>query len=94
MRITYILTTILMITLYLLMYKKEEKKNLINEIIISFVLILASNIIVCTILSFIEIKTTLVSLSVINIILSLIFGYKIKKADMYPLFYFTLYLLY
>lgn len=79
MRITYILTTILMITLYLLMYKKEEKKNLINEIIISFVLILASNIIVCTILSFIEIKTTLVSLSVINIILSLIFGYKIKK---------------
>lgn len=67
MNIIYIITTILLLVSYLLMPKKEEKSNLIHSIIISTILLLTYNIFIVQIMFFIHLKSTLLNLSIINI---------------------------
>ena len=79
MSIIYILTIISIITLNMLIYKKEEKLNLISWLIISIGILINYNICICVILSFLKIKSTLITLSIMNIIISILLGIKIKK---------------
>ena len=71
MNIIYIITSILLITSYLLIKKKEEKQNIVYSIIISVIIFLTYNIFVCTIMFFAKIRSTLLSLSIFNIIFSI-----------------------
>ena len=79
MNIIYILTLLTLITVFILKSKKEEKENLLKWLFISIVVILCYNIFVCVVLSFLQIKTNLISLSIINIIITIIFGIIIYK---------------
>ena len=72
MNIIYIITSIILVTSYLLIPKKEEKQNLIHSIIISTIIFLAYNIFICTIMFFINIKSNLLNLSIVNIIFSIL----------------------
>ena len=79
MNIIYTLSTILIIGLHMLIYKKEEKQNLFKFIVINIALLLCYNIVICVILSFIKIKCTLAILSIVNFIVSITLGAKIFK---------------
>lgn len=79
MNIFYILTIILMFILHILIYKKEEKQNLLKWIGISISLFLCYNIFICVVMSFMKIKSTLLTLSISNTIVSILLGIKIYK---------------
>lgn len=79
MNIIYLITVFLMIILHILIYKKEEKQNLLKWIAITIMINFCYNIFICVILSFIKIKSTLITLSILNIIISIILGIKIYK---------------
>lgn len=86
MNIIYLLTVILIVGLHMLIYKKEEKQNFLKFFAITICLLLCYNIVICVILSFIKIKSTLITLSIINIIISVLLGLKIfldKKIQKY-----------
>ena len=88
MNIIYIITSILLITSYLLIKKKEEKQNIVYSIIISVIIFLTYNIFVCTIMFFAKIRSTLLSLSIFNIIFSILpiyFMVKNKEVQKYYL---------
>ncbi len=79
MSIIYLITVLIMIILHILIYKKEEKQNLLKWIAITIVINLCYNIFICVILSFIKISSTLITLSIINTIISILLGIKIYK---------------
>ncbi len=79
MNIIYLIITFIMIILHILIYKKEEKQNLLKWIAITIVINFCYNIFICVILSFIKIPSTLITLSILNTIISIILGIKIYK---------------
>lgn len=79
MSIVYVLTIILIIGLHMLIYKKEEKENFLKFLILTNALMLCYNIVICVILSFIKIKCTLSTLSIVNIMTIVALGLKIFK---------------
>lgn len=79
MNIVYVLSIILIIGLHMLIYKKEEKQNLLKFLEITIAMLLCYNIVICVILSFVKIKCTLMTLSIINFIVSVTLGIKILK---------------
>lgn len=81
MSIIYVLTIVLVISLHMLIYKKEEKLNFISWLIISIGLLISYNICVCVILSFLKIKSTLITLSIVNSVVIFLLGIKIKEDD-------------
>jgi len=88
MNLIYILTIILMFFLHMLIYKKEEKQNLLKWIAISIMIFLCYNIFICVIMSILGIKSTIISLVTINIILDILLGIKIvrdKKTQKYDI---------
>ena len=87
MNIIYVITAIILIISYLLMKKKEEKQNIIYSIIISVIIFLAYNIFICTIMFFINIKSTLLNLSITNLIFASMPIYQIKKSKKIQKYY-------
>lgn len=86
MSIIYIFSLIILVVSYLLVYKREEKQNLVFSIIISGILLIGYNIVICTFMYFLYIKSTLLNLSICNIIISIIpiiFIIKTKKIQKY-----------
>ena len=86
MRILYSLTSIGIIILHILLYKKEEKQNILKWIVIDFVLYVTYLICICVIMSLIKIPITLETLSIVNSLISVIFIIKIiqhKKIQKY-----------
>lgn len=79
MNIIYILTTMSIIILHMLLYKKEEKQNFLKYIILTLGITLCYNIVTCVILSFLKIKCTLVILSIWNVLFGILLGLKIFK---------------
>lgn len=79
MNIVYVFTVLLIIGLHMLIYKKEEKQNLLKILAISIGLLLCYNIVICVILSFIKIKSSLTILTIINVLVSIVLGLKIIK---------------
>ena len=57
MNIIYIFTLIVLFISYLLVYKKEEKSNLLFSIVINSILLIGYNIVICTVMYFISIKS-------------------------------------
>lgn len=79
MNIIYGLTIILMIILYILIYKTDKKQNILKWIGISIIILLCYNIFICVIMSFIKIPSTIMNLFIINTIINIILGVKICK---------------
>ena len=82
MNIIYILTIVILFILFILKFKKEERQNIVKWLTIDTILLMCYNIVICVILSFINIKSTLFNLSVVNILFALFLGiliYKEKK---------------
>lgn len=79
MGILYCITVILMLTGFILFKKSDKKLNLINWGILSLITYLAFNICVCMVFGALNITTNLVFLSIINLIVSIVFGVKIYK---------------
>lgn len=71
MPIIYIVSIIILFTLTILLKKSEGKLEIIKAVTINLVLLLAYNTFVCYILNLINIPITLISLSIINFIISI-----------------------
>ena len=69
--IIYIFSFILLISSFLLIKKSNKKLNIIKWVFITFVLIFCLNSVIVFILSYIGIKSNLITISIIYIILSL-----------------------
>lgn len=100
MPIVYTISILILFTLVILQKKSEKKLEITKAIIITLVLTLAYNTFVCYILNLINIPITLLSLSVINIIISIILianiiktreiqKYKISKENIIVIILFT-----
>lgn len=79
MSVIYMLTIVLIISLHMLLYKKEERQNFLSWFIITIELLICYNICICVISSFIKIKSTLATMSIINSITIFLLGVKIYK---------------
>lgn len=79
MGIFYILTVIAMITTFVLLKKSEKKQNLISFLILSVICYLGFNILVCMVFGVLNITTSLLFLSVANLIVTSGLGFKIYK---------------
>lgn len=86
--IIYIISTLMLFVTYMCIEKSKEKIELIKSTIIAMVLLIAYNGFVCYILNLINIPITLVSLSVVNFIISilmLVLILKNKKLQKYKI---------
>lgn len=86
MNIFYIVTALLVLIMQILIKKNDEKESLIKWITFSMLIFMAYNIGIVVVMSFFNIKSTLINLSIINIITSVILGFKIysdKKIQKY-----------
>lgn len=79
MPIIYTISTILVFLLAVILKKTEEKIEIVKTLSLTLILELAYNCIVCYILNLTNIPITLTTLTVVNIIVSLIIGFKILK---------------
>lgn len=77
MNIFYIITALLVLIMQILIKKNDEKESLIKWITFSMLIFMAYNIVIVVVMSFFNIKSTLINLSIINIITSVILGFKI-----------------
>ena len=76
MNIFYIITALLVLIMQILIKKNDEKESLIKWITFSMLIFMAYNIVIVVVMSFFNIKSTLINLSIINIITSVILGFK------------------
>lgn len=79
MEIFYVLTVITLLLTFILFKKSEKKQNLINQVILSVICYLGFNILVCMIFGCLNITTNLLFLSILDLIVSAGFGFKIYK---------------
>ncbi len=79
MGILYLLTVIAMIITFILVKKSEEKVNLVNWCILSVISYLAFNIAICMIFGSLNITTNLLFLSIVNLLVTAGFCFKIFK---------------
>lgn len=74
MSIVYILTSILLFVISLVVKKSDKKQDVIKTIAIHAVLWLCYNTFICYAFTMVHIPITLVNLSIMNLILSVVFG--------------------
>lgn len=74
MGIVYLITTICLFIAFLQLKKSDKKLNLITWIIISLILYLGYNILVCFVLGNLNIRTNLLCLTLVNIFVSTVLG--------------------
>ena len=79
MGIFYVLTVAVMLAVFVLFKKSENKLNLVNQIILSVVCYLGFNILVCMIFGCLNITTNLLFLSIADLLVSAGLGFKIYK---------------
>ena len=90
MSIVYSLITILLIVGFILLKKSDAKQNILFWIVLSLVLLLGYNILVCGLLSLIHITNNLLVLSLVNLILVGIIGFKIYRKKEIQKYYIRL----
>ena len=83
MGIIYLVSVILLSVGFIAIKKSEKELDLISFIGITIVVLLAYNAFICYVINFIQIPTTLLNLSIINLIFAgIMFGIIIKKKDL------------
>ncbi len=82
MGIIYLISVILLCAGFIIIKKSEKEIDLISFIGITIVVLLAYNAFICYVINFIQIPTTLLNLSIINLIFAgIMFGIIIKKKE-------------
>ena len=79
MNYIYLILQIVLFAILILMKKSEKKLNFFRTLLITITLILCYNIFVCYMLSVVGIKSTLLNLSIVNLIIGGILSIKIIK---------------
>lgn len=79
MSIIYIISTILLFVLSIFLEKTKEKLEIVKTLVITVIVQLAYNALTCYILNLVNIPITLISLSIINFIISTVIIWKMKK---------------
>ena len=79
MEIFYILTVVLILATFILFKKSEEKQNLVNHLILSVICYLGFNILVCMVFGCMNITTNLLFLSIVDLLVAGLLGFKIYK---------------
>lgn len=77
MGIIYLISVLILLISFILVKKSEKEIEVISFICVSIVLLFCYNTLICFILTFFTIHTKLWLLTVINILISLLFGVKI-----------------
>ena len=88
MGIFYLMSTLILIVCFLFLYKNEKKLNLLVWIILSIAIFLCYNNLIVYVLHNIKIKSSLLNLSIINLIISCLLYYFIHKKKRYQKYYF------
>ena len=79
MGIFYVLTVALMLAAFVLFKKSEKKQNLVNHLILSVICYLGFNILICMIFGCMNITTNLLFLSIADLLVAGLLGFKIYK---------------
>lgn len=79
MGIIYGISIFLLLITFMLIKKTDKKLNFISFTSIGVVIMLCYNALICYILTFVTIPTTLLNLTIINIIFTIILGFMILK---------------
>lgn len=87
MNILYIITLLVLLALFMLIQKSEKNQNAITWFVITTVISLCYNTLVCLIHSFLDIKSTLLNLSITNIIAITIFAVILLKSKKIQKYY-------
>ena len=88
MEIFYLISSLMLIICFLLIYKNEKKLNLLVWIILTIAIFLCYNNFIVYVLHYIKIKSSLLNLSIINLIISCLLFYFIHKKKKYQKYYF------
>ena len=89
MSILYILTTIALLTLFILIKKSNQKINVVSTIILTLIAYLGYNIAVCFVLGNINLTTNLLCLSIVNLVFIALMSFKLYKDKDIQRFYFN-----
>jgi hypothetical protein len=89
MSILYILTTIALLTLFVLIKKSNQKINVVSTIILTLIAYLGYNIAVCFVLGNINLTTNLLCLSIVNLVFIALMSFKLYKDKDIQRFYFN-----
>lgn len=87
MNILYVITVLALYVLCMLIHKTEEKKNAITWVAITTIALLCYNIFICVVLSFVNIKSTLLNLSICNIIVGVLLAVVLIKTKKFQKYY-------
>lgn len=90
MSIVYSLITILLVVGFILIKKSDTKQNVLFWIVLSLVLLLGYNVLVCGLLSLVHITNNLLVLSIINLIIVGFIGFKIYRKKEIQKYYIRL----
>ena len=77
MGIVYLISIIILLVIFILVRKTEKQINIFSFVCISIVLLFCYNTFICYILTFFSIPNTLLILTIINLLISFIFGIQI-----------------
>lgn len=95
MGILFILTQIALLVSFILVKKTEKELNILSFIVMGVGLLLCYNVLICYVFTFFGIPVTLLSLSIINILLTVIFiSFIVKKKQIQKYKLFKMDLLY
>lgn len=87
MGLIYVISVILLLVIFMLIKKSNERLNAIGTLGLGIVLLLSYNIFECFILNFLRIKLTLLNLSVVNLLVIITSGiYLLKKREVQKYF--------
>ena len=79
MKIVYIITLLILFTLFILVKKTNKKENILFWSMITCAILLPYNVILTYFLTIIGIKSSLIALVILNIIISIVLGLKLFK---------------
>ncbi len=77
--ICYIISILVVFILFLILKKSENKIDILPSIIITFICLLAYQVVICLLFSVITIPITLVNLSICNVIFSMLLIFYLRK---------------
>lgn len=88
MGIVYFISLLMLISAFILIKKTDKTLNILSFIGITLVVMLCYNAFICYILTFVRIPVTIISLSIINVIFTIIIAiiiYKKKQIQKYSI---------
>lgn len=90
MKYMYLISAIILFTLSILVKRKEEKANFITTFFVNVIIYTCYNVVICMLLKILKIPITLLSLSIVNVITSIIIIFTIIKHKKIQKYYISI----